>query len=63
MAAIHSLRESLNERAATCGRQLILSGDGSYTNKTVLRNLPPRTTFIGRIRKNAKLHLPLPERA
>jgi hypothetical protein len=28
----------------------------------VLRNLPPRTTFIGRIRKDAKLHLPLPER-
>ena len=62
VAAIHSLRESLDERAATAGRQLILSGDGSYTNKTVLRNLPPRTTFIGRIRKNAKLHLPLPGR-
>jgi len=28
----------------------------------VLRHLPPRTTFIGRIRKDAKLHLPLPER-
>jgi hypothetical protein len=41
---------------------LIVSGDGSYTNKAVLRNLPPRTTFIGRIRKDAKLHLPLPER-
>jgi hypothetical protein len=63
VAAIHSVRESLDKRAATAGRQLIISGDGSYTNKTVLRNLPPRTTFIGRIRKNAKLHLPLPERA
>ena len=29
----------------------------------MLRGLPPRTTFIGRIRKDAKLHLPLPERA
>jgi hypothetical protein len=60
LAAITSVRQSLDERAETAQRQLILSGDGSYTNKAVLRNLPPRTTFIGRIRKDAKLHLPLP---
>ncbi len=29
--------------------------DGSYTNKKVLRRLPPKTTLIGRIRKDAKL--------
>jgi len=29
--------------------------DGSYTNQTVLRGLPPRTTLIGRIRKDAQL--------
>lgn len=29
--------------------------DGSYTNKKMLRNLPPKTTLIGRIRKDAKL--------
>lgn len=52
----------MDERAETAERQLIISGDGSYTNKAVLRNLPLRTTFIGRIRKDAKLHLPLPER-
>lgn len=62
LAAITSVRRSLDERAETAGRQLIISGDGSYTNKAVLRNLPPRTTFIGRIRKDAKLHSPLPER-
>jgi hypothetical protein len=62
LAAIRSLRQSLDERAETAQRQLITSGDGSYTNKAVLRDLPPRTTFIGRIRKDAKLHLPLPER-
>ncbi len=62
LAAIASLRQSLDERPATAARQLIFSGDGSYTNKAVLRDLPPRTTFIGRIRKDAKLHLPLPER-
>ena len=62
LAAIASVRQSLDERPETAQRQLIVSGDGSYTNKTVLRHLPPRTTFIGRIRKDAKLHLPLPER-
>jgi len=62
LAAITSVRRSLDERAETALRQLIMSGDGSYTNKAVLRDLPPRTTFIGRIRKDAKLHLPLPER-
>jgi DDE superfamily endonuclease len=62
LAAITSVRQSLDERADTAQRQLIISGDGSYTNKTVLRGLPTRTTFIGRIRKDAKLCLPLPER-
>ena len=61
LAAMTSVRQSLDERAETAERQLIISGDGSYTNKAVLRNLPPRTTFIGRIRKDAKLHLPLPD--
>ena len=56
------MRQSLDERAETAERQMIISGDGSYTNNAVLRNLPPRTTFIGRIRKDAKLPLPLPER-
>jgi hypothetical protein len=29
--------------------------DGSYTNRKILRNLPPHTTLIGRIRKDAHL--------
>jgi len=29
--------------------------DGSYTNRKILRDLPPGTTLIGRIRKDAKL--------
>jgi hypothetical protein len=62
LAAIRSVRQSLDERTETAQRQLIVSGDGSYTNKAVLRNPPSRTTFIGRIRKDAKLHLPLPAR-
>lgn len=37
-------------------RDLIVTADGSYTNSAMLRNLPARTTFIGRIRKDAKLY-------
>jgi hypothetical protein len=57
---LQSLRQALDARLATRRRQLLVSGDGSYTNRTVLRQLPERTTFIGRIRKDAKLSLALP---
>src|ERR1035441_3776217 len=56
LAAMTSVRQSLDVRAETAQRQLIMSGDGSYTNKAVLRGLPPRTTFIGRIRKRSEEH-------
>ncbi len=36
-------------------RQLIATVDGSYVNQTILRNLPARTTLIGRMRKDAEL--------
>jgi len=52
---LHSLRKALDGRLATRLRQLLVSGDGSYTNGPMLRQLPERTTFIGRIRKDAKL--------
>jgi len=58
---LHSLRQALDARPDTRQRQLLVSGDGSYTNRPVLRQLPERTTFIGRIRKDAKLfHALLP---
>lgn len=57
---LHSLRQALDARPDTRQRQLLVSGDGSYTNRTVLRQLPERTTFVGRIRKDAKLFHPLP---
>jgi hypothetical protein len=50
----------LDGRLATRLRQLLATGDGSYTNRTMLRQLPERTTFIGRIRKDAKLFWDLP---
>jgi hypothetical protein len=50
------LRQSLDQDAgAGTPRTLILAFDGGYTNSTVLKNIPSRTTCIGRIRKDAKL--------
>jgi len=54
-----SLRQAFDSRPATALRQLIALVDGSYTNHTVLTQLPQRTTLIGRIRKDAKLFFPL----
>jgi hypothetical protein len=49
------LRESLNREGAN-DRCLILSVDGSYTNETVIKNLPDNTTLIGRVRKDCCLY-------
>jgi len=55
------MREEIDQQYAR-NRQLIAVVDGSYTNKTVIRGLPQRTTLIGRIRKDAKLFFcPTPE--
>jgi len=56
-AIIRDCRAGLDARAAA-DRTLIVSVDGSYTNQTVLKNLPERTTLIGRIRKDAKFSYP-----
>lgn len=57
---IQQLRKNLDQDGAQ-HRQLIMSVDGSYTNETVLKNLPEKTTLIGRIRKDTALHqLPNP---
>lgn len=54
---IKECRSDLDARGAT-ERALVVSVDGSYTNQTVLKGLPPRTTLIGRIRKDAKFSYP-----
>jgi Transposase DDE domain len=56
------LRASLDQDAGGKDRTLILAFDGGYTNSTVLKSIPPRTTCIGRIRKDAHLSL-LPDPA
>jgi len=52
---LKQLRDALDNKGAK-DRQLIASVDGSYTNGEVLKNLPERTTLIGRIRKDTKLY-------
>lgn len=47
----------LRERCPST-RSMIFCGDGSYTNTTIVKNLPEHCTYIGRIRKDAKLHHP-----
>jgi hypothetical protein len=59
-AALLDVRQTLDQHPATQARILLVGGDGSYTNGRVLRHLPERTTFIGRIRKDAKLCSSLP---
>jgi SRSO17 transposase len=55
---LHSLRCAMDEEGQQ-DRPLWSVVDGGYTNGTFIKNLPQRTTAIGRIRADAKLyHLP-----
>jgi len=54
---ISTLRKNV-DRTDGPSRRIHLIGDGGYTNKTILRTLPQRTTFTGRIRSDAKLFFP-----
>lgn len=58
---INALRGNLDRDGAQ-NRQLVVSVDGSYSNATVLKNLPDRTTLIGRVRKDTAL-FDLPEKS
>lgn len=55
---IQRFRLELDQQHNAEDRPFVVVVDGSYTNKTVIRGLPPRTTLIGRIRKDAKLFHP-----
>ena len=52
------LRDELDSAHQVEHLPLMLVVDGSYTNRTVIGRLPGRTTLIGRIRRDAKLHFP-----
>jgi hypothetical protein len=52
---IAQLRQDLDRDEGGRQRTLVMAFDGGYTNSTVLKNIPPHTTCIGRIRKDARL--------
>lgn len=54
-ARIRALRDALDEDLGGSSRQLIVACDGRFTNGTVLRQLPGRTTLIGRVRRDTAL--------
>jgi hypothetical protein len=57
---LHQTREWLDSQGQQA-RELWCVGDGGFTNGAVLKNLPENTTFLGRIRSDAKLYfLPQP---
>jgi hypothetical protein len=55
-SCINDLRSQMDAE-----RDLWVTVDGSYTNRTILKGIPEHTVLIGRIRSDAKLYyLPLP---
>jgi len=54
-AILQQIRQELDQHHAAWERKLIACVDGSYFNQTVLKALPPRTTLIGRVRRDAEL--------
>lgn len=55
-----SARRAQLDQLAGPGRRLLVVGDGSYTNKVVLRGLPATVEYLGRTRKNLALYRPAP---
>lgn len=55
---IAELRAALDADPSSAPRRLLVAFDGGYTNQTVLKPLPPHTTAIGRLRKDARLLFP-----
>ncbi len=50
------LRQTIDQSIAGPSRSLVVCADATFTNRTVLRALPPRTILVGRIRKDARLY-------
>jgi len=55
---IAELRLELDRDPRHCGRDLVMTVDGSFTNRAVLGRPWERVVLIGRIRKDAKLYAP-----
>jgi hypothetical protein len=52
---VAALRRSLDSEGEE-ERKLVVVADGGYTNGMMIKNLPERATFVGRVRADAKLH-------
>ena len=50
------MRNTIDQISGGTQRSLWVCADATFTNRTVLRDLPPRTILIGRIRKDARLY-------
>jgi len=50
------LRQTMDQFADGAARPLLVCADATFTNRTVLRDIPPRTTLLGRVRKDARLY-------
>lgn len=50
------LRHAIDQFAGGARRPLLVCADATFTNRTVLRDLAPRTILLGRIRKDARLY-------
>jgi hypothetical protein len=55
-----SLRTAIDHQPGGLERLLIMTGDGSFANRTFLEDPPDRTTVVVRIRKDARLRAELP---
>lgn len=53
---ITALRRVLDRQPSGHDRTLLVCADGGFTNQTVIKFLPPRTTLIGRVRRDARLY-------
>ena len=51
-------RLEILRHATPAARHLVITGDGSYTNNTILRGKPKDSTYIGRGRKDMVVHYP-----
>ena len=60
LALIKRLRGEMDRSPQGAGRRLVVGVDAGYTNRTVLRGLPPGVVLIGRTRKDLALFA-LPE--
>lgn len=59
-ARLKELRARLDADPRISPRPVIVAVDGTFTNRTVFRNLPDKMTVIGRIRKDSRFFLPPP---